>query len=363
TRVFLIALVVILSGAATILEVRAETSSVKPSKSGQFTGDLPGNVKGSPRDPEIWRYLRKGGRGHANVPDPNAVTLIQSSGQRWRIFRKVHLPRYGAWTLSGACVFLTIFFMVRGRIRIDTWFSGRSILRFGLIERAAHWLLAVSFMILALTGLNMVYGSTVIKPLVGHAAFSKLAAYGKWFHDFTGFAFIAGLFLVLLLWVRDNIPKRCDLTWVARGGGHLPARRFNAGQKIFFWVVILAGMSVSFSGLCLLFPFIFTPFSETFAVLNVLGFELPTELSPVEEMQLTLAWHGVLGILMTVVVIAHIYIGSLGMEGAFDAMATGFVDENWARQHHSLWAAELGAGESTLNEKRLGNKNEQPPVS
>ena len=132
-------------------------------------------------------------------------------------------------------------------------------------------------------------------------------------------------------------------------GVHPPARKFNAGQKIIFWLVVLAGGSISYSGLCLLFPFTFQPFGGTFAVLNLIGFNLPDNLTMMEEMQLTQLWHGILSLVMIAVILAHIYIGWLGMEGAFDAGGTGYVDENWARQHHNLWVEEMrsqpGGGE------------------
>ena len=319
----------------------------------QLAHDLPGNITDNPRDPEFWRNVRRGSRGLTTLPDRKSDALIQSSGQRWRIFREQSLPRYGIWGLSGICVILALFFMIRGPILIETGYSGSSILRFCSIERFAHWLLALSFLVLAVTGLNILYGSDTIKPLIGHVAFAKVTAYGKWLHDFTGYAFIAGLMLILLVWIRDNIPNRDDLHWLARAGGlfsrgvHPPAHRFNAGQKIIFWFVILAGASMSFSGICLLFPFTFSPFAETFAVINLFGLRLPTDLSPLQEMQLTHAWHAVLGIFMIVVIIAHIYLASVGMEGAFDGMASGYVDENWAREHHALWMAELNTEPSS----------------
>ncbi len=325
----------------------AQPASPPGGAGAQSTGGFPSNLTETRHDPEIWRILRQGGRGHTAIPDRKAGVLIQASGQWWREFREDLLPRYGIWGLSGICALLALFFMLRGRIRIEAGFSGRAVLRFRPFERFAHWLVAVSFIVLAVTGLNILYGRDVLKPLLGHNAFTEVTAYGKWLHDFTGYSFIVGLVLILLLWVRDNMPSRHDLIWLARGGGlfsggvHPPARRFNAGQKMIFWFVILAGASVSFSGICLIFPFTFTPFSDTFAGLNLLGFTLPTDLSAVQEMQLLHAWHAVLGIIMIIVIIAHIYLGSIGMEGAYDAMAWGDVDENWAREHHPLWAAEL----------------------
>lgn len=325
---------------ATMMTAHAAGNAEQPAH------DIPVNIEGTPWDPEMWRYLRRGGAGQSTIQDQKGRTLIQSSGEEWRAFRVERLPRFGAWALAGMCTLLIAFFMVRGRIRIETGFAQKSILRFGSVDRFAHWLLALSFLVLAVTGLNILYGSDVIMPLIGHTRFAKVAGYGKWLHDFTGFSFIAGLVLVLVLWVRDNLPNRTDLIWLRGAGGllsraeHPPAKRFNAGQKIIFWFVVLAGVSVSFSGICLIFPFNIAPFSGTFAALNLLGAGLPTNLSPVQEMQLTLTWHGGLGIIMIAVIIAHIYVGSIGMEGAFDAMATGYVDENWARQHHSLWAAD-----------------------
>ncbi|NNE21885.1 MAG: formate dehydrogenase subunit gamma, partial [Rhizobiales bacterium] len=315
-------------------------------------GDVPVNIEGTPWDPEMWRYLRQGGAGQSKVPDKKAATLIQSSGQEWREFRVELLTRYGKWMLAGVFAVLALLFMTRGRIRIEAGFSEKPILRFGSLERFAHWLLALSFFVLALTGLNILYGGDVVMPLIGHSRFAKVAAVGKWLHDFTGFSFIAGLILILVLWVRDNLPDRTDFIWLRQGGGllpkqeHPPAKRFNAGQKIIFWFVLLAGGSVSVSGICLILPFTFAPFSGTFAALNYFGADFPTDLSSVQEMRLTLSWHGGLSIIMIAVVIAHVYVGTVGMEGAFDAMATGDVDENWARQHHSLWAAEQIAGKS-----------------
>jgi formate dehydrogenase subunit gamma len=155
--------------------------------------------------------------------------------------------------------------------------------------------------------------------------------------------------MMIVLWIRQNIPDRHDLTWLAKGGGilvkgvHVSAKKFNAGQKIMFWLAVLSGISISVTGLMLMFPFIFEPFGPTFAALNIFGFSLPTDLSAMQEMLLTQLWHALLGVLMVALIIAHIYIGSLGMEGTFEAMWTGTVDENWARAHHSLWLEDLDA--------------------
>jgi formate dehydrogenase subunit gamma len=137
------------------------------------------------------------------------------------------------------------------------------------------------------------------------------------------------------------------MIWLSKGGGlftkhsHPPSKKFNAGQKLIFWATILGGLSLSLSGIALLFPFEFPVWSKTFVALNVLGLGLPTDLTPIQEMQLSSMWHAIVSLVLIAIIIAHIYIGSIGMQGAFAAMGSGKVDENWAREHHNLWVAEV----------------------
>jgi formate dehydrogenase subunit gamma len=333
-------------GAIGAAQYADESSLVGGTALAQEKGNVPGNVLGNSSDAEIWRAVRRGSYGAVSIPDDKAAFLIQSDGESWRVFRNGPMSLYGGWGLLGVIVLISLFFAVRGRIRVEAGFSGRSVRRFGPVERFAHWLTATSFIVLALTGLNFLYGSQVVKPLIGPVAFATLSSYGKYAHDFIGFSFMVGIVLIVVMWVRENIPNKHDLIWLAKGGGllgwgvHPPAKRFNAGQKIVFWLVVLAGGSLSITGLCLIFPFTFAPFSSTFAALNLFGFDLPTELTAIQEMQLVHLWHGLLSFAMVAVILAHVYIGWIGMEGAVEAMGTGFVDENWARQHHSLWAKE-----------------------
>ena len=307
-------------------------------------------LQGDRSDADVWRAVREGARGSVTIPDKNAGILIQSSGETWRAIRNGPLPEWGAWAMLGMIILLAIFFAIRGRIRIESGRSGVVVERFGFLDRLAHWLTAVSFIILGLTGLNTLSGRYVVKPLIGADAFAALSLFSKYIHNYVAFAFMAGLVLILVLWIRDNIPDRYDWIWLRKGGGmfsrrsHPPARRFNAGQKIMFWLVILGGISISLSGIALLFPFEFALFDKTFAFLNIFGLGLPTGLTPIEEMQLAQVWHGIIALFLVTVIIAHIYIGTIGMEGAFDAMGSGHVDANWAREHHSVWVAELERG-------------------
>jgi formate dehydrogenase subunit gamma len=219
---------------------------------------------------------------------------------------------------------LTLFYLLRGKIMISKGVSGKTITRFGGLDRFTHWVTAGCFLALTLSGLNVTFGKSVLLPIIGAAAFTNLSIVAKWVHNYLAWPFMAGLILMFLLWVKDNIPNRLDLAWFAAGGGlvgdkHPPARRFNGGQKIVFWMVILGGAALSLSGVYLLFPY------SAGGVLNL---------------QFWNTVHAVVSVLLVASMLAHIYIGSIGMEGAFDAMGSGEVDLNWAKEHHSIWVAE-----------------------
>lgn len=322
------------------------SSSVRPPPGASIPGgpnvvqpERPGNY-----DIEMWKKVREGLSGQVSIPDKKAGQLVQSDGEAWRNFRNGPLPQYGAWAMAGMLVVLAAFFLLRGRIAIEHGWAGRTITRFSDLERFGHWLLAVSFIILGLTGLNVLYGRYVLLPVIGADAFSAISIAGKWLHNYVAFAFMAGLALTFVVWIRHNFPSWRDAVWIAKGGGllvkgsHPPAWKFNAGQKILFWLIMLGGLSLSMSGLALMFPFQTALFAKTFAAVNVLGFSLPTQLTPIQEMQYATSWHSIVALALIVVVIAHIYIGTLGMQGAFAAMGSGQVDVNWAKEHHSLWA-------------------------
>ena len=286
-----------------------------------------------------------------------AKVLVQDGGMSWYLFREGPLAKYGGYLLLGMIGLLVLFYLARGRIRVDEPLTGRTVIRFQAIERFAHWVLAGSFIVLGLTGLLVLFGRSVIAPVFGKEFNSIILTGSKIVHNNLAWPFMLALVAVFVMWVWHNIPNRTDLTWFAQAGGiigkkHPPAKKFNAGQKIIFWSVILLGGSISLSGLSLLFPFELPLFAKTFTVLNDLGVpgllgiaELPTELAPQEEMQLAQAWHAIVAFVLMAIIIAHIYIGSVGMEGAFDAMGTGEVDEAWAHQHHSIWLDEVKARE------------------
>ncbi len=281
---------------------------------------------------ETWRAVRGGVQGTVSIPDKKAGVLVQSEGEVWRSLRNGPVSMYGVWLMLGTIAVLALYFAVRGRIRIEGGRSGRVIVRFAGFERLVHWTMAVTFILLAVSGLNTLYGRYFLKDWLGPEAFAALTQAGKVMHDYLGFLFIACLVVIFLMWIRHNIPTATDLAWLARGGGlfgkgHPPAHKFNAGQKIVFWLVVVGGAVVSYTGVDLTFPFVLS--------------------TTVQEMQLIQLIHTIASLVLIALIIAHIYIGSLGMEGAFEAMWTGTVDENWARVHHSRWVEREAAPQAS----------------
>jgi formate dehydrogenase subunit gamma len=225
--------------------------------------------------------------------------------------------------ILGTIAFLGLAYLIIGRIRIAEGRSGKKILRFKAFERFSHWLSAVSFVVLGLTGLNITFGKILLLPVVGPDNFSDISQVAKYIHNLTSFSFVVGLVLITLIFFRDNLFGKVDLEWLKQGGGfiknkHAPAGRFNLGEKLVYWLSVVAGVAVSISGFLLLFPFYGTE---------------------IADMQLAQVAHAVVAVLFVALILAHIYIGTLGMEGAFEAMGTGEVDLNWAKEHHDRWLA------------------------
>ena len=311
-------------------------------------------TRGGTSDPELWRALRFGSADiTASNNGPAATTLVQDGGMKWLMFRQGPLATYGAYLLGGTLLLLALFYLIRGRIRINGEVTGRKIERFKAVERFGHWLLAGSFILLGITGLISLFGRKVLIPAFGHDAFSTIAVGSKWIHNNVSWAFMIALLMIFVMWVFHNLPHRSDINWLLKGGGifskgHPPAKKFNAGQKLIFWSVIVLGTSISISGLALLFPFEINMFAATFSKLNSFGIsgalglgELRTTLAPHEEMQYAQLWHAIVSFVLMAIIFAHIYIGTVGMEGAADAMTSGEVEEQWAREHHSIWVEEV----------------------
>jgi formate dehydrogenase subunit gamma len=303
---------------------------------------------GAPVDPQAdvvdqQRLLREFPRiqGDINQLDPRARVLIQPAGRSWEYFHEIVLRWIGAIAIVGTLAALAAAYFLLGRLRVAAGWSGRKILRFVPVERTAHWLTAISFVVLGVTGLNITFGKPLLLPLIGPDAFSAFSQYCKYTHNFVSFAFVLGLALIVAIFIKDNIPDKTDIEWFKQGGGfikskHAPAGRFNAGEKLVFWGALGAGVLVAVSGYLLLFPFYVT---------DIFG------------MQIAQGVHAVIAILFIAMILGHIYIGTLGMEGAFEAMWTGEVDYNWAKEHHDLWL------EEQLAKGRAGPRQEFPSAT
>jgi formate dehydrogenase subunit gamma len=262
--------------------------------------------------------------GRGSIPDVKSYNIEQPAGRDWRQFHEVWLPRIGGVAIIGMLALLVLFYLYRGMVRIDAGRSGRTLVRFNAFERFVHWMTATCFVALALSGLNITFGKYLLQPLIGAETFASWSQWAKYAHNYLSFPFTLGVVAILLMWVAWNVPGRVDIEWLKQGGGmvgskHPPAGRFNAGQKLIYWIVVIGGTAVAATGYLLMFPFYTT---------DIAG------------MQLAQMIHGIVAVLFVAVMIAHAYIGTIGMEGAFEGMWDGTVDINWAREHHSLWLDE-----------------------
>jgi formate dehydrogenase subunit gamma len=270
--------------------------------------------------------------GRCTLPDQKACTIEQPAGRDWRHFHQVTLRWIGAISILGMLVLLVVFYLTRGMVRLEAGRSGRVLVRFSTFERLVHWMTAACFIILAITGLNITFGKPLLLPLIGPEAFTAWSQWAKYAHNYLSFAFTLGVFMIFLMWIAWNIPNRRDIEWLKEGGGmvghkHPPADRFNAGQKMIYWIVVIGGTAVAVSGYLLMFPFYGTN---------------------IADMQVAQVVHGVVALLFVAAMLAHIYIGTIGMQGAFEAMWDGTVDVNWAKEHHSVWAErEIAKGHVT----------------
>ncbi|MGC1091815.1 MAG: formate dehydrogenase subunit gamma [Pseudolabrys sp.] len=263
-------------------------------------------------------------QGRGTIPDVRSYVLEQPAGREWRHFHEVTLRWIGGIAVLGMLGLLIMFYLARGMVNIENGRSCRKIVRFNGFERFVHWMTAACFIILSISGLNITFGKPLLLPLMGPEAFTTWSELAKYAHNFLSFPFTIGVVLIFLMWVGGNIPNNVDVEWVKRGGGiigndHPPAYRFNAGQKMIYWIVVIGGGASAVTGYLLLFPFYGTG---------------------IEGMQIAQVVHAVVSVLFIAAMLGHIYIGTVGMEGAFEAMGEGTVDINWAKQHHRLWLEE-----------------------
>jgi formate dehydrogenase subunit gamma len=303
----------------------------------QRSADQPGNL--SP----TWRQVVSGTPNYSSLPDPEAAVLIQpkaqfpgqarptTAGEAWRQYRNGPLTFYGGWLLVVVVIALAAVYFSFGQIKLAAPRSGRLIERFTSVERMAHWSMAISFVILAVTGLLLLFGKYVVLPVLGHTVFGWIAYAGKNVHNFVGPVFSLSVIVFFIIYVKDNLPKASDIKWIARVGGligkhELPSGRFNAGEKLWFWGgVVVLGLILTASGFFLNMIFPVVEYSRG-------------------NMQVANLIHLVAAVLVTAVSLGHIYMGTIGQEGAYEAMRDGYVDDTWAKEHHELWYDDVASG-------------------
>lgn len=325
-----------------IFEVKPDASA-EPGYAAQTNGE---RVKVQPgNNAPMWRQVGAGVTGYSSLPKseaPEAGNLIQpfvqypgsrltNAGEAWRQVRNDWIIPYGSALLLIVVVALALYYFGKGSLALHGAETGRKIERFTPFERAAHWSNAIAFVILAVSGVVMAFGKFFLLPVIGSTLFGWLTYVLKNAHNFAGPLFAVSLLVVIGTFIKDNLPRKEDITWLVQGGGmfsgqEVASHRFNAGEKVLFWGgVFLLGFIVVGSGL-------------------MLDKLIPGLIYERGTMQIAHMTHAVATVLMMAMFLGHIYMGTIGMDGAYKAMKTGYVDETWAREHHAYWYDDVKAG-------------------
>ncbi|HLE66940.1 MAG TPA: formate dehydrogenase subunit gamma [Burkholderiales bacterium] len=278
----------------------------------------------------VWREVRKEGQEHyTSVKGRETGVLVQSAGDTWRRIRNGPITFYSGWLIVIVCLIIAAIYFAMGPMKLHEKPTGRLIERFTVAERWAHWVMGISFCVLGVTGLIILFGKHIVLPIIGYTLFSWLSALSKNLHNFVAPLFIASLLVFIVIYVKDNLPEKGDGAWLANGwkifgGTHLPSGRFNAGEKVWFWAgVVVLCLILSVTGLILLFPN-FDQVRATMQQANII--------------------HAISGILVIGLGLGHIYMGTIGVEGAYRNMRDGVTDETWAKEHHEYWYNDVKSG-------------------
>jgi len=278
----------------------------------------------------VWRDVRKEGQQHTTtVQGRETGVLVQSAGETWRQIRNGPVTFYGGWLVVIVTLIVAAIYFAMGPVELHGKATGRMIERFTLAERWAHWVMGISFVVLGITGLIILFGKFVLLPVIGYTLFAWLSALAKNLHNFVAPLFAVSLLIFILMYAKDNLPKSYDFAWFAKAPGffagkHIPSGRFNGGEKVWFWGgVVVLSIALVVTGAVLLFPN-FDQVRSTMQQMSVI--------------------HMVAALLVIAAAIGHIYMGTIGVEGAYRAMRDGTVDELWAKEHHEYWYNEVKGG-------------------
>jgi formate dehydrogenase subunit gamma len=302
------------------------------------TAEAPGN------NAPVWRDVKSGQHNYASIPGREVSVLVQpqarfpgqgamsTAGEAWRKFRNGPIVVYGGWLIVVVALAILAFYFARGPLKLHDKPSGRLIERFSALERWAHWSTAITFVVMALSGLTILFGKYVLLPVLGYTLFGWFTALCKNLHNFVAPLFVISLVITILIYIKDNFPEKGDLAWFGGAfamfwsGKHIPSGRFNAGEKAYFWLgVVVCCIVLSVSGAVMLFPN-FEQLRTTMQQANVI--------------------HAVAAVIMIVLAFGHIYVGTIGVEGAYRNMRDGVTDETWAKEHHELWYNDVNSGKA-----------------
>ena len=277
----------------------------------------------------VWREVRSGKEEYTSVQGRETGVLVQTYGETWRQLRNAWITPVGGWLIALIAAAIGVFHWRKGAVKLHSGPTGRLIERFTALERYAHWVMGISFAVLGVTGLIMFVGKYVLLPVIGYALFAWLTQLSKHLHNFVGPLFALSLLVFIVIYIKDNLPRTYDFKWFLSAGGmfggtHVPSGRFNAGEKVWFWIgVVVLSIVVSASGLVLNFP----NFDQVRAVMieaNVV--------------------HSISACAVMALALGHIYMGTIGVEGAYESMRYGYVDEAWAKEHHEYWYNDVKSG-------------------
>lgn len=341
TRLFALAAAFALSGVAQAQSSPAAAQPAAPAAQSEAASQAKRQVEQPGNNAPVWREVRSGDANYTTTRGPEAGVLIQpqarfpgqqvssTAGESWRNYRNGPITFLGGWLIVLVALAIGVFYLWKGAIKLHEAPTGRMVQRFDTVERWAHWTMAISFCVLAVSGLVILFGKYVLLPVIGYTLFAWLTMLMKYLHNFIGPLFIVSTLFFVVLYLKDNLPKLYDLEWLAKAGGlvsgkHVPSGRFNAGEKSWFWLgVVGLGVVMSVTGVILLFPN-FEQVRTTMQQANIV--------------------HGAGAIVFIVMSFGHIYMGTLGVEGAYQSMRTGYVDEVWAKEHHEYWYNDVKAG-------------------
>ena len=327
---------------AMALPALAQTNDPQPPSADPIKAQQKSAQEQPGNNAEVWRNVRQGKPNYTSIPGRETDVLVQpqarfpgqsgmsTAGEAWRKFRNGPITFYGGWLLVLVLAGIAAFYFAKGPLKMHDKPTGRLIERFSLVERWAHWSTAISFCVMALTGLNLLFGKYVLLPILGQPLFGWLGALSKNLHNFVAPLFIVGLLCMIVVYVKDNFPEKGDLSWFVGAfsmfwsGKHVASGRFNAGEKAYFWLgVVILCLTLSATGIIMLFPN-FDQLRTTMQQVNVI--------------------HASAAIVMCVFALGHIYVGTIGVEGAYGNMRTGMADEAWCKEHHEDWYNDVKSG-------------------